>query len=136
MTGFIMDIKIKNKILSCAIFSGMVFILALIYAINPASGKSPFPPCVIYKLTGLFCAGCGATRALHEVLHFRFYEAFMLNPLFIILLPLITYIIISYLVNLFFSKKILPKIKVNAACGYGAVFVIIFYSLLRYFFGF
>src|SRR5690606_15199079 len=48
----------------------------------------PLPGCVFRALTGLFCPGCGATRALHELTHLDVAAAWDLNPLFVLALPI------------------------------------------------
>jgi hypothetical protein len=45
------------------------------------------PACSFHRLTGLHCAGCGMTRAVHATLQGRLAEAFRYNPLGMILLP-------------------------------------------------
>ena len=52
------------------------------------SGVPWLPGCVFHKLTGLHCAGCGMTRAAYATLHGRLGEAFRLNPVGMVLLPL------------------------------------------------
>ena len=47
-----------------------------------------FPPCVFHELTGLDCPGCGAQRALHQLLHGNILAALRLNAMFVISLPL------------------------------------------------
>lgn len=46
-------------------------------------------PCLFYKLTGLYCPGCGITRSVVSLLQLDIYQAFRYNMLFIILLPFI-----------------------------------------------
>jgi len=58
---------------------------AYVYAVDPASGA--YPRCLLYQTTGLYCAGCGATRACHALLHGRLVEALHDNVLFVTLLP-------------------------------------------------
>ncbi len=59
---------------------GVGLLVLLLYLFNPA--ETPFyPPCLIRLYTGLSCPGCGATRALHALLHLRLEEAWRLNPL-------------------------------------------------------
>jgi hypothetical protein len=60
---------------------------AYVYAVDPTRGG--YPPCFLYQTTGLYCAGCGATRALHALLHGRVAEALHDNVLFVSLLPLV-----------------------------------------------
>lgn len=48
-----------------------------------------YPVCFFHKTTGLLCAGCGAMRALHQLLHGHLVTAFRFNPLLIVSLPFI-----------------------------------------------
>jgi len=45
------------------------------------------PECMFHKLTGLWCPGCGMTRATHAALHGHIKGAFRLNPLGMVLFP-------------------------------------------------
>ena len=47
-------------------------------------------------MTGIYCAGCGATRALYALLHGRVLEAMHDNALFVAALPLLLYVIGTY----------------------------------------
>ena len=51
-------------------------------------GPSGFPICLLHRLTGLDCPGCGMTRAVHSTLHGKIAEAFRFNPLGMLALPL------------------------------------------------
>ena len=51
-----------------------------------------FIPCLIHKITGLYCPGCGISRMLISIFHFDFYQAYRYNPwLFILLILFILY---------------------------------------------
>jgi hypothetical protein len=52
-------------------------------------------------------------RGTHQILHFNFHNAFMLNPLVFISTPLIIYTIIYFTALLVFKKQ-LPKIPINS----------------------
>ena len=65
---------------------------AYVYAVDPARGG--YPQCLLHQTTGLYCAGCGATRACHALLHGRLLDALHDNLLFVTLLPLIFAVII------------------------------------------
>jgi hypothetical protein len=47
-----------------------------------------YPRCQLYRMTGLQCPGCGGLRAWHALLHGQVNEAFKLNPLFVLALPM------------------------------------------------
>lgn len=67
-------------------------------------------PCIFHKITGLYCAGCGGTRALISLFHGDIIKAIHLNSLLMVLLPVALY---CYLVGFFktFFKVQLPFIK-------------------------
>jgi hypothetical protein len=60
-------------------------------------GKSGFfPICPFRALTGLQCPGCGSTRGLYRLLHGDVVAAFELNPLFVLSLPFLVFILFRY----------------------------------------
>jgi hypothetical protein len=79
--------------------SGLAYLLAWL----PLTGIGI--PCVFHLATGLYCPGCGITRAVINLLHLKLYQAFRYNPLVIILAPI--YMIYWYAMRrkqLFVSK--------------------------------
>jgi hypothetical protein len=67
---------------------GAVAVLALVFVFDPVRAGF-YPPCLFHKLTGLHCPGCGSTRALHQLLHGNVSAALHLNPLAVLLLPVL-----------------------------------------------
>jgi len=63
--------------------------LCILFFVDPSSGRGIIP-CPIYYSTHLYCPGCGTARALHSLLHLKFYQAFRFNPAVVILLPFLT----------------------------------------------
>lgn len=61
-----------------------------LFAFNPA-GSRLFPPCPFHVVTGLYCPGCGSTRAAHHLLHGRVATAFDFNALTVVSLPFLAY---------------------------------------------
>jgi hypothetical protein len=47
-----------------------------------------YPVCFFHQTTGLLCPGCGALRALHQLLHGHLTAAFRFNPVLVLCLPL------------------------------------------------
>jgi hypothetical protein len=47
------------------------------------------PQCPFHAITGLYCPGCGSTRALHALAHGELAAACRFNPLVVLALPLL-----------------------------------------------
>ena len=65
---------------------------------------NPFP-CVFHKLTGLYCPGCGAGRALSALLHLHLVDAIDYNVFFVMALPLAAY----YLLKKYICPGLSPR---------------------------
>lgn len=55
---------------------------------DPNVAGNPFPPCMFRAFTGCYCIGCGLTRAMHALVHGDIARAFSMNPLGVLVLPL------------------------------------------------
>lgn len=62
--------------------------LYVLWAFDPGVA-SFYPRCVFHSLTGLQCPGCGATRAIHHLLHGDVAGAFRLNAMLFLFGPLL-----------------------------------------------
>lgn len=60
--------------------------MTAVYRFDPVTAGF-FPQCAFHSLTGLQCPGCGATRALHSLLHGHVWQAFLFNPLLFLAAP-------------------------------------------------
>jgi hypothetical protein len=58
----------------------------VLFLFDPAR-VSIYPVCLFHRATGLDCPGCGGLRAVHQLLHGEWKAAFRLNPLFVLLIP-------------------------------------------------
>lgn len=63
-------------------------------------GTAFAPKCSFYLLSGYYCPGCGAQRALHALLHGDIHTAWRNNPLLLFLLP---YLLLGIALNLYGS---------------------------------
>ncbi|WP_417428657.1 DUF2752 domain-containing protein [Halpernia sp.] len=86
---------------------------------NPLS-NSFLIKCPFKTVTGLDCPGCGSQRAIHEILHGNFKQAFSYNPLFIIAIP---YVFTGILFEWFSLKYKFPRTR-KILFGANAIYVI------------
>ena len=84
-----------------------LIIVVIIMAILLISGKIAIA-CVLYEVTGLYCPGCGITRAILSLMEGEFYQAFRYNPIIFIDVPLI--IITSIIDFIFKNNKKVRKV--------------------------
>jgi len=61
---------------------------AILYRFSPQE-YSFYPRCPFFALTGHYCPGCGATRAVHELLHGHLAAALHFNAAVSLLLPFV-----------------------------------------------
>ena len=78
--------KKRTFILAAAAFFAAA---ALLYLYFTGEGEGAGIPCMFHQLTGLYCSGCGASRALRSILHLDFYQALRYNAIFTICVPLL-----------------------------------------------
>ena len=78
------------------VFGFLTLAAGLLFWFDPAEAHF-FPQCVFHTLTGLYCPGCGSTRAAHHLLHGELAGAFAMNPLMVASAPV--------LVLLFFRRS-------------------------------
>lgn len=124
---------IRFLLIVCTCLVSLVAYIML-YNIDP-SEKSIMPSCSLHFFTGLYCPGCGMTRALHAALHLRFIDAFSYNLLwpFIILFVLGAFYIWLYFLitgkdpfvpfNSFFKK--------HSYSGWVAIILLFAFWILR-----
>ena len=105
--------------------------LAVGYLFIFEPGKSGFfPLCPFRALTGFTCPGCGATRALFQLLHGHFLAAFELNPLFLIGLPFLMAVLIRHTSHIMRGK--LPRGNVlPPSIIYTLFFIILSFWIFR-----
>ncbi|GGD33242.1 Protein of unknown function [Pseudoxanthomonas indica] len=71
--------------IAMAILAGV----GMLWTFDPNVAGNPFLPCLFRTFTGYFCVGCGLTRAMHALVHGDVLRAFSLNPLAMLVLPLL-----------------------------------------------
>lgn len=90
-----------------------------------------YMPCLIYKFTGLYCPGCGVTRAVHYLLHGQIGRAFGLNPLFTTLLFAFLLWTLIQGIGRLAGVNLLPRLKIGSGFFWGMIGVVILFGMLR-----
>ena len=96
---------------------------------NPAESQF-YPVCLFHKLTGWHCPGCGSLRALFHLAHGHWATAFHFNPLLMLFLPLLVWVILRQLWKEIFAKELAP-IFTRPFWGWLALGLIVSFGVLR-----
>jgi len=114
---------------TCACAAASLFV----YAVDP-SRHAVYPQCMLYHATGLYCAGCGATRALYALLHGRLLDALHDNVLFVAVLPVVLYVLATQTLAAWRANA-WPRVHVQPrrvlGGGLGTFAVLVAFSVLR-----
>ena len=91
------------------IFGASACALPVLYFFSPERAGF-FPPCPFRWFTGWLCPGCGSLRAMHFLLHGEFAAALAMNPLLVVLLPLLLFLLTRYFLSFLFehAEPVLP----------------------------
>ena len=119
--------KILFRLLLC-ICVGAIFVFVYQH-FNPS--KEWFLVCPIYKLTGLYCTGCGSQRTIHYLLNLEFAQSLCYNPLLVVFLPFFLYLAGVLLYNFILDKKYRPLFLYNNKIVYIILIIITLYTILR-----
>lgn len=100
---------------------------------DPNVAGNFFPPCLFHVFTGLYCPGCGITRALHALVHFDLPRALAMNPLVVVALPLLALMALqAWTPSRVLSSRLLsPRVERVLFNGYAWIAVLLAYWVLR-----
>ena len=89
-----------------------LIVFVLLFLFDPAQ-HGFYPGCTLYKMTGLYCPGCGGLRAAHQLLHGRIGAAFHFNPLFVGGLPLVLWVLARATFRHLRDQPLFPAMKLG-----------------------
>lgn len=69
--------------------AGGAAVAGLALVLRSPHGQGAWGVCPLYALTGLYCAGCGGLRATHDLLVGDVAGAWAMNPLWVLLVPVL-----------------------------------------------
>ncbi|GIG35584.1 DUF2752 domain-containing protein [Cellulomonas pakistanensis] len=109
--------------------AGGAAVAALGLVLRDPHGSGSWGVCPMYALTGAFCAGCGGLRATHDLLVGDLAGAWAMNPLWVLLVPVLAALWVRWLVRALRTgrRAAAPPAWVAVA----AVAVVLLYSVAR-----
>ena len=113
----------KKKLINILTLSILIIFICII-AIFPVD-------CIFTQFTGIYCPGCGLTRAFNEIFHFNFIKAFYFNilsiPLFIFFIILVINLIVDIIKNRY---NFIPKLMNFFAKYYWIIIILLILSFI------
>lgn len=85
-------------------------IVWLLVTADPIEGGQLLP-CLFHQLTGLYCIGCGATRAMSALLRGDLAAAFSYNAFLLIWLPWLAWILLGWWLQAVAGHRVLPRLR-------------------------
>lgn len=76
-------------------------------------------PCVFYQATGIYCPGCGMTRALLAALQADAHQAFRYNALLFLVTPLLAVYLVAQKKRMVRTGRWLMAAMLVMTLGYG-----------------
>jgi hypothetical protein len=111
--------------------AALIAAAALVYLYFTGEGEGAGIPCMFHQITGFYCSGCGASRALRSILNFDFYQALRYNAIFTICLPLfaVYFGVLSVSYIRFGKDRVSEKISMKIIYIFVAIALV--YGILR-----
>jgi hypothetical protein len=119
----------KQRLAALSVTGLAILALVFVRVFNPVTSGFFFP-CPFNRLTGLYCPGCGTTRALHFLLHGHLDAALAMNPLMVISLPFLAYAFISYAMYGVRGRS-LPKVFIHPTLIKLLFWVVVLFGVMR-----
>ena len=104
---------------------------ALVYLYFTGEGEGAGIPCMFHQITGFYCSGCGASRALRSVLHFDFYQALRYNAMFTAAVPFFAVYFCALAVSYIRFGKDGVSSKIPAKAVWVFIAAVILFGILR-----
>lgn len=118
----------SRRIVLTTILVPVIVLGAVLFCFDPTH-YGFYPACAFHETTGLWCAGCGATRALYQLLHGHVLTAFRFNPLLIVSLPLLAWFAARQLVR--FAKNQPCPVNVRPVWLWFTLGVLVVFTVVR-----
>ena len=88
------------------------------------------PPCAFHEFTGLYCPGCGGTRAVRFLVRGNIWKSFIYNPT-VLYTVIATFIFFAFVVKYKISGKHLNKDKIVLLMLYIGIAIMILNWIIK-----
>lgn len=88
-------------------------------------------PCILYTMAGIYCPGCGGTRAVKSLLEGHFFQSFLYHPIILYTVGLYGWYMISNTIQWISREKLRIGIHFHKWFGFAALIIIIGNFILR-----
>ncbi|MDR0305661.1 MAG: DUF2752 domain-containing protein [Chitinispirillales bacterium] len=121
----------KLELIKAASFGPALFLIPLLLSFAPSWTKQFYPVCILTKITGLYCPGCGTARAFERLGAFDFWGAFLYNPfLFLFVIPILLYLCAIYMTRAVSGRHI-PSLLSSPKSALPVLLLVIGIFILR-----
>ncbi|WP_405336212.1 DUF2752 domain-containing protein [Psychroserpens sp.] len=119
----------KTKtLITLGIVITLLGVLSLYFFWNP-SEHNIFPKCPFYSLTGIYCAGCGSQRAIHQIMNGHIITGIRHNYLLIVVFIVLSYKALIFILNKIYNKAFFDVFHKPFATKIILVLVLLFWIL-------
>lgn len=115
---------------AAVVVAAAALVAIALFFFDPAAGGRFLPPCPLLALTGLQCPGCGSSRAAHRLLNGELRAALALNPLLVVYLPVVGWLLADRLAVALGGRR-LPGWRPAPAWIWGLLAVILVFWVGR-----
>ena len=108
----------------------LLALLTLLACLPGPGSQGWIPGCPVHELTGLYCPGCGSTRALHLLVEGRITDALRSNALLIPALGLVLTALAGEIVHPG-GGLLRPGGRASRVAGKGFLIAVVLFTVLR-----
>lgn len=87
-------------------------------------------PCAFHEVTGLYCPGCGATRAAKFLIRGDIKQSFVFNPI-VLYVCIATFIFFIFVVKYKISGKVINKDRIILPMLYIGIFILLLNWIIK-----
>lgn len=103
--------------------------LLVLFRFNP-SQYGFYPRCAFYLSTGLYCPGCGALRATHQLVHGHLLTAMRCNVLLVLSVPFAAYFLLRQ-IRCWMTRQPAPPFVLRARWLIAIGIILLVFTILR-----